>query len=404
MEFIYKAKKSLNEMITGSLEAETLEQAVEQLSRQGITPILIEPKKESAAAAKPAKIIVPSGKWGLKKTVLFTQKLYNLVKARVELLAALRLLQQGSNDLLERQLLDDVIKNIKDGQSFSQSLSRYPQYFSPLYINIVHTGETTGQLKDSFEQLLTYLKRIEELQIKIKQALAYPIIMVLVGIATIFVMLSFILPKLVTMFEDFQAALPLPTRILLATSDVFKKYWFFIIMGGLVIFFIFQKYFENKGGIFGYLKYKLPLIKDLVYKQAVVNFSTSLSLLLKSGVNLLSALKTASPIIGNPVYFEQLEGVQKEVREGAPFSAALSRCKIFSDFFIQMIRVGEEGGRLDSVLADISESYEQEIDSDLKIIGSLLEPLIILVLGLIIGAMVIAVLLPIFNINALVGG
>ncbi|MCX5669418.1 MAG: type II secretion system F family protein, partial [Candidatus Omnitrophica bacterium] len=160
----------------------------------------------------------------------------------------------------------------------------------------------------------------------------------------------------------------------------------------------------GKESIFSRLKYHLPIIKDIVYKQSVANFSRSLSLLLQSGVNLLSALVDAGPVIGNPVYILQLEQVRKDISEGVPFSDALSKFKIFPDFFVQMVRVGEEGGRLDSVLADIAESYEKEIEADLKTLSSLIEPAIILILGLVIGAMVIAMLLPIFNMNSIVGG
>jgi len=205
------------------------------------------------------------------------------------------------------------------------------------------------------------------------------------------------------MFEDFQSALPMPTCALLAASNVFKNYWIIMVIALAALVLFMQKKYRERGEFFTFIKYHMPLVKGLVYKQAVANFSTSLSLLLKSGVNLLSALGIATPIIGNPKYIAQMEEVRKDIEKGASFSRALTKFKIFPVFFVQMIRVGEEGGRLDSVLADIADSYEQEIEADLKIVSTLIEPSIILILGLIIGGMVIAVLLPIFNINALVG-
>lgn len=402
MEFKYKAKKSLNEVIEGRLAAETLESAVEQLLKQGIIPISVEPQEEGSASKKERQN-KKLGKWGLKKAVLFTQKLYNLVKSRVELLTALKLLAEETNDSTEKMLLDGIIKNIRDGQTFSQCLSRYPQYFSLLYINIVRTGESSGQLKDAFAQLLEHLRSLEELRLKVRQALVYPVFMVVVGICTIFVMLTFIFPRLVGMFEDFQTTLPLPTRMLLGASTIFRKYWIVLSIVSIVLFFLFKRIYNKRGKVYSYIRYNLPFVKNLVYKQAVANFSASLSLLLKSGVDLLSALSIAAPVIDNPKYINQLKEAGKEVKEGAAFSHSLMRFRIFPQFFIQMIRVGEEGGRIDSVLSDIADSYRQEIESDLKIVGSLLEPVIILILGLIIGGMVIAVLLPIFNINALIG-
>ncbi|KKT06424.1 MAG: Type II secretion system F domain protein [Parcubacteria group bacterium GW2011_GWA2_43_17] len=402
MEFRYKAKKSLDEVAEGKVLAESLEQALGQLEKQGLIPFVLEPA-ENQAALKKEGLKLSSGRWSGKKLTLFTQKLYNLTKSNVELLSALRLLQQGSGERSEKLLLEDIIKKIKDGLTLSQCLGHYPQFFPFLYVNIIRSGEATGQLKDSFSQLLSYLKRLEDLKSKIKQALAYPIFMVLVGAASIFVMLTFILPRLVGMFEDFEAALPLPTRVLLSVSFFFRKYWIVLLFSGFFLYFILIRSPKGRASLISNLKYHLPWIKDLVYKQALVNFSNSLSLLLKSGVSLLSGLNISASLLGNPKYIIQLEEVRKDIKEGLSFSQSLSKFRIFPELFTQMIRVGEEGGRLESVLSDIAESYEQEIDASLKIISSLLEPLIILALGLVIGGMVIAVLLPIFNLNTLVG-
>lgn len=403
MEFIYKAKKNLNEVIEGKLEAQTVDQVIENLERQGMIAISVEEAKSAESKSRTKSPPVKLGKWGLKKLVLFTQKLYNLSKSRVELLSSLRLLQQGNADKTEKALLEDIIKNIKEGMALSECLSRYPQYFSQLYINIIRTGESSGQLKDALAQILMRLESAEELRNKVRQALAYPIFMIVVGIGTIFVMLTFILPRLAGMFDDFQASLPLPTVILLSVSNFLKQYWYIIIIFVIFLMLLLQKKGKDGSSLFSRLKYHFPLVKRLTYKQSLANFSTSTALLLKSGVTLLSALAITAPIIGNPEHIKQLAEVSRNIKEGSSFSQALSRFKIFPDFFVQMIRVGEEGGRLDSVLEDIANSYEQEIEGDLKIISSLLEPAIILVLGVIIGGIVMAVLLPIFNINTLVG-
>ncbi|MCM8789664.1 MAG: type II secretion system F family protein [Candidatus Omnitrophica bacterium] len=397
MEFRYKAKKSLNELVEGNIEAESVDQVVEFLERKGMLAVSVEEAPKSAQSrGKVKQIKAKFGRWGGRKLTVFTQKLYNLIKSRVELLSSLKILQQSGNDPTEKALLEDIIKSIKDGLPFSQCLARFPQYFSPLYINIIRAGESSGQLKDALAQILSYLERLDNLKLKIRQALAYPIFMVIVGIVTIYVMLTFILPKLLGMFEDFQSALPLPTRILLDTSGFLKQYWFAGFFFILLAVFFFKKYANR-------IKFHLPLIRNIIHKQALANFSTSTSLLLKSGVTLLSALGIVAPVMGDAAYVKKLELVADAIKDGDSFSNSLSKFKVFPEFFIQMLRVGEEAGRLDSVLEDLAATYEQEIDSDLKIISSLLEPAIILILGLIIGGIVIAVLLPIFNINTLVG-
>lgn len=405
MIFLYKAKKSLNEIIEGRIEGNSVEQAIEELQSRGLVPVSVEPQGQSSAAgiAPQQGLRIKRGKFGLKQLVLFTQKLYNLVNSRVELLGALRLLEKDCKNHTEKMLLGDIIKNIKDGAAFSSCLERYPKYFPALYVHIVHTGEATGKLKEALIQLLDYLRRLEDLRLKVKQALAYPIFMTIVGIGSVFVMLTFVLPRLAGMFEDFQAQLPLPTIILINTANFLKQYWPYIIISLALIIMLLKRRRPGKESLLSRLKYHLPIAKGIVYKQSVANFSRSISLLLSSGVTLLSALKDASPVIGNPVYVRQLEQARAEISEGVSFSDALAKFKIFPDFFVQMVRVGEEGGRLDQVLADIAESYEKEIEADLKTLSSLIEPAIILVLGVVIGGMVIAMLLPIFNINSLLG-
>ena len=405
MIFTYKAKKNLKETVEGKIEGENLEEALENLQREGLVPISVEPliSKDTAAQAQKSAPKLKNSKWGTKQLTLFTQKLYNLINSRVELLSALRVIEKNGENQTEKIILGEIIKAIKEGVPFSACLKRYPKYFPQFYVNIIHTGESTGKLRDSLLQLLDYLSRFEDLRIKVRQALAYPIFMTLVGLGTIFVMLTFVLPKIAGMFEDFQAQLPLPTLILLNIAKFLKAFWLPVLGGVFVLIFFLKLRQGNKESVFSRLKYHLPLVKNIVYKQSVANFSRSLSLLLQSGVNLLLALGDAAPIIGNPVYIEDLAKVRKDISEGMPFSESLQKFKIFPDFFVQMVRVGEEGGRLDSVLADIANSYEKEIEADLKVISSLIEPAIILALGLVIGAMVIAMLLPIFNMNALVG-
>jgi len=405
VEFSYKAKKSLDEMVEGGIEADSLEQAIEKLARQGVVPVSIVPKGKAAqVAAAPAAATGRVAPWNLKKVILFTRKLHNLTRAGVELLSALRMLQQNTSDPSESRVLGEIIRNIKEGVPLSDCLGRYPQCFSLLYVSIVRTGENTGQLKESFAQLLVYLQRLEDLRAKINQALAYPIFMSVVGAGTIFVMLTFVFPRLVVMFTDLQAALPLPTRILMAVSEALRHSWMYILGAGCLGWIILAKMSGERQRLMMFLRYRLPVVKGLVYKQSVANFSTSLSLLLKSGITLISALQTATPVIGDPEHIRQLDQVRQSIKEGVPFSQALAQHRIFPEFFVQMIRVGEAGGRLDSILADIAESYQQEIESDLKILSSLIEPGIILFIGLVIGGMIIAVLLPIFNLSVMFNG
>ncbi|MDD5504834.1 MAG: type II secretion system F family protein [Candidatus Omnitrophica bacterium] len=401
MQFKYVAKKNLNETVEGRIEGDSIEHVLEQLQQKGLIAVNVEPHGLPAqAAASPARRRLNDfGRWGSGQLVFFTQRLFNLVNCRIELLRALKVLEKNCLNRAEAGLLGDIIKNIKDGMPFSECLSKYPQYFPPIYVNILRAGEATGKLGESLRQLIDYLNRIENLKARVKQALAYPVFMVITGIATIFVMLTFVLPRIAGMFDDFQAQLPAPTIALLNTAEFIKTNWVFIAGSIFLAVIILSR--QKNTGLFSRIKYRIPFVGKIAYKQSVANFSRSASLLLQGGINVLPALSDAIPLIDNPVYIKELEQARKDISEGMAFSDALGQFKIFPDFFVQMIRVGEEGGRLDSVLADIAESYEKEIEGDLKVLSSLIEPAIILLLGIIIGAMVIAMLLPIFSMNSI---
>ena len=331
MLFKYKAKKNLNEVVEGEIKGESLEKALANLQSEGLVPVYIEPISQDIPIqqleSRPKKDF---GKWRQKQLILFTQKLYNLVNSKVELLRALILLEEDCRNPTEKALIGEIIKSIKDGATFSASLSLYPQYFPAIYVNILRAGESTGRIKDALFQILEYLCRVEDLKSKVKQALAYPLFMVAVGLGTIFLMLTFVLPRIAGMFEDFQAELPLPTRMLLSTSEFIKTYWFFLFIFVFLLVFIIGK--KGKNGIFISIKYRLPIVKDIIYKQAVANFSRSASLLLQGGVNLLSALNDAIPLIDNPVYIKQLKQVRKEISEGKSFPMPLRSLRFFLIF------------------------------------------------------------------------
>jgi type II secretory pathway component PulF len=401
-KYSYKAKKSLNDSIEGVIEANSVEQAVELLVSQGYVPVSVDPAQpanaQRAAVARQAAGV--SGGWGAKQRIVFTQKLQTLVKAGVELIVALRLLQQHAANPSEKALLDDMIANIKDGLSFSDALARYPRHFPLLYTSIIKTGENSGKLKESLAVLTGYLEIQYDLQLKVKQALAYPAFLLVIGLVMAVVMLTFIMPQLLGMFNNFHAALPLPTRIMMAISNGFTRHWPWISAGAVLLAAAGSRP-AVRAPFVNFLRYRLPLVRGIVAKEGVVNFSICLAILLRSGVPLLSALRISAPVIGNSKHTEAVAKASEQISAGIPFSQALAQFSIFPAFFIQMIQVGEKSGRLDTVLDEIAGVYRKEIESDLKIAVSLIEPVVILVIGLVIGGMVAAVLLPIFNITSL---
>jgi len=404
-KYLYKAKKNIKETVEGIIDESSPEAVVERLTNQGLIPVSVVLQEESVsvpgtAILKPKKI--RKKKISLNNIVVFTRQLHTLIKSRVELLSSLRILKDQEDNLLFRDIIQDLFNNVKDGLSFSQALSKHPEIFSRLYVNIITSGEASGKLDEALGQLCIYLGRIEDLRMKLRQALAYPILMIIVGVISIFVLITFVIPRLSAMFADLEMTLPLPTRILLEMGNFFKVWWPAVIVGlVLFVYLVMRSGGKGKGAFLGQFKYRIPVVKKLLYKQAIINFATTLSLLLRSGVALLESLRISIPLLDDKRLIQELDVAREKVKAGSSLSGSLQSAKFFSPFLVQMIRVGEEGGRLEGVIGEIANSYAQELESDLKIVSSLIEPLIILLLGIAIGTIVISMLLPIFQINVL---
>jgi type II secretory pathway component PulF len=400
--FVYKAKKGPQETIEGEIEAENRDTAVLRLSDSGLVPVSIELKvTKSKEVKRRARLVVPR-KLGLKELNVLTQQLRTLIRARVELLASLSILHKQADNPALKEIILDLRNTVKDGKTFSEGLSKYPKFFPSLYVNIIKAGETSGRLDESLSELSEFLEKEQDFRIKVRSALAYPMLMIIVGIGTIFVLFSFIIPRLLGIFSDFQGTLPLPTRILLAASNFMHRFWVFILAIVILIILYFQKQRTSKGAGLDAIKIRLPILGELTRKQSITRFCHTLSLLLHSGIPVFQSLSIAIPTLENKIYIKQLEDVHKDVLAGSTLADSFRKTTFIPPFIIQMITVGEEGGRLEEVLNEIVSSYTRETDTILKIITSLIEPLVILSLGIILGLIIIAILLPVFQINMLI--
>jgi type II secretory pathway component PulF len=326
------------------------------------------------------------------------------MKARVDLLKALSILygQAGKEKL--KILVSDLHTNVKNGATFSEALSRHRDFFPSIYINLIKTGEASGRLDDVLDELDSFLSKEEEFKMHVRTAMAYPTLMVLVGVCVIFILFSFVIPKLSAIFTDFDYKLPMPTQIMLSISDFFRTSWWMILVGAGGAAGCIVSMGQTAGGRakLDWLKLHIPIVAGLILKQSLARFCRTLALLIRSGLPVFQALSVAIPTLENAVYIKDLEVVKKDVSEGTSLASSMKKVTFFPSFLIQMISVGEEGGKLDGVLSEVANIYTQETDAKLKVITSLLEPVIILVLGVILGGIVLAMLLPIFQINMLV--
>lgn len=324
-----------------------------------------------------------------------------MLKAGMPILRAFSVISEQSDNSQLKAVLFDIHHAVKEGVPLSAALSRYPSIFPPLYVAMVRTGEDSGALSEVLFRIAQYRRAQEEAFSRLRNAMTYPCLMALVGIGTIIFMLSFVMPRLSGIYENMGQKLPLPTRILLSTSSFLQHWFLFLILAAAVLSFIIWRQAHTKKGrlAFGKFMLRLPIFGPLIIKAELGRFCRTLELLLHSGLPILRALTIAVPVFENEFIKEHLSGCYKDLEQGGSFSSSLKSSKIIPPFMSNLISVGEESGRIDEALKEVADSYEHDTDDAMRVATSLLEPLLILGMGLIVGFMVIAMLLPIFEIN-----
>ncbi len=405
-KFNYEAKKGPKELVKGTIEAQSQSMAVTKLSRMGYAPIRVvesEAKSFNRAphAAKRTGFRGLFAKVGGREVTIFTEQLASLLKAKVPLLEAMSVLCGQTENVNLKEIISYSVSEIRDGKTLSQSLSKYPKVFPILYINMLESGEKGGVLDETLLRLSDFRNKQEETKAKVAAALVYPIFIIMVGIASVFVLLTFVIPRMSSLFSETGQALPLPTRILLSISAVLKNYWYWGLIAASAVFFSFKKRgIGNKEKVaWDNFKLKLPVVGDFVKKSVMSEFSRTLALLLTSGIPLFQALHMTIPTLDNEIIKSELDLVYKGIVDGASFEQSMKKSSWFPNFMVNMLAVGEKGGNLKEVLLDVAAFYERETNRVTKTITSLIEPAIILVMGLVIGFIVMAMLLPIFQIN-----
>lgn len=408
--FIYKAKKGPQEIVEGTVEAGTKEAAVSKIEQMGYVPIRLNLEEESHVDAvgklSGNKSAGVGHLWlfervGSHDLNVFTEQLATLVKSKVPLFEAINILSSQTENARLKQIVSSISGQLKDGRTLSEALSKYPQVFPLLYVNMVRSGESGGVLDETLTRLSKFREEQEEIKANISSALAYPIFIIIVGLITIIVLLTFGIPRLVSMFSETKQTLPLPTRILISISSGIINYWYWGLMAiALSVLMLKQRQVtKRKKIILDRLKLRVPLIGNFTKKAMLGEFTRTFALLLANGVPVLDAIQITIPTINNEVFKSELEKVHSDIIVGTPLSQSMKKSSWFPPFLTNMIAVGERGGNLQEVLLDVAVFYEREVRKINKIMTSLLEPAIILVMGLIVGFIVMAMLMPIFEIN-----
>lgn len=392
--FEWEGRDRNGKQVRGETRAAGENQVMASLRRQGVSPTKIKKRRmRSGSKIKP------------KDIAIFTRQLATMMKAGVPLLQAFDIVGRGNANSSVTKLLNDVRTDVETGTSLSSAFRKYPMYFDNLYCNLVEAGEQAGILESLLDRLATYMEKTEAIKSKIKSALMYPISVVVVAFVVVSVIMIFVIPAFKEVFTSFGADLPAPTLFVIALSEVFVKWWWLIFGGIGGTFYFFMQAWKRNVKVQQFmdrLMLKLPVFGDLVYKSVIARWTRTLATMFAAGVPLVEALDSVGGASGNSVYESATLKIQQEVSTGTSLTAAMTNANVFPSMVLQMCAIGEESGSIDHMLGKAADFYEAEVDDMVAGLSSLMEPIIIVFLGGLIGGIVVSMYLPIFKLGSVV--
>jgi general secretion pathway protein F len=398
-EYFYKATTVSGQTVEGSMEGKDEAMVVQGLHQLGYIPIRITSTIEKGASLRLSSFL--SQRVGLKNLLVFTQELSTLVSAGLPIDRSLNILGNLTENARLREAAKDILKRIEGGESLGEALGQYPQIFSKLYVNMVKAGESGGFLETILSRLAQYLQSMKEIREYLISVMIYPLILTIVSGLSITILVTFVIPRFSRVFSDMGQAIPLPTQIMLSFSQYVRGYWWVGVLMGILMYLGLKMYKKDEERKWKWDRFKLKWIAvgDLIKKIEVARFARTLGTLLQSGVSILPALNLVKEISQNEAISRSIAHTHDRLRGGKGMSSSLDETGIFPPLAVHMIGVGEETGRLDEMLIKVAETYEENVQTSMKRFVSLLEPLIIVMMGGVVGFIVISMLLAIFSIN-----
>ena len=399
--FQYKAKNRAGELINGTLAAGDRRTALAELGRLGYFPLTVDAAQAGENGEKKG---VPAlrGRVSSRDVLMFMQQLSSLLRSGMSLSQALGTLERRTQKKSFAAVLTQVRNDISQGSTLSDGLAKYPKVFTKFYVNLVRAGEASGTLEEVLQRLTKYYEQAAELREKVVGALIYPLIIVMVGIGTVAFFMTVMVPRFAQMFKDMKRTMPLPTRILIGVSDAITAYWW---VGLLVVASLVVLYRQKAQTVEGRLmidgwKLRVPVLGRVVMANALAQFARTLATLLENGVPVLGALQIVEDIMTNRVIGNEIREARTRVTDGTSISQPLAKGKVFPPLMLDVLAVGEESGEVVPALNNIADMYEKELSRNMKVMTTLLEPVIIIFMAVIVGAIVISVLLAVFDMTA----
>lgn len=396
--FAWEGTDKKGARIKGEINGQNPALVKAQLRKQGINPLKVKKKPKPLFSA--GKKIKPMD------IALFTRQMATMMKAGVPLLQAFDIIGEGFENPNMRTLIDNVKQEVAAGNSFAASLRTKPQYFDDLYCNLVDAGEQSGALETLLDRVATYKEKTEALKAKIKKAMTYPISVIIVAVIVTAILLIKVVPQFESVFAGFGAELPAFTQVVVNMSRGLQEWWYLFILAFFVIGFTFKEAHKRSEKFRDFLDrtlLKAPIVGDILYKAVVARFARTLSTTFSAGVPLVEALVSVEGASGNVVFRRAIAKIRNDVSSGTQLNFAMRTTGVFPSMAIQMAAIGEESGSLDQMLDKTAEYYEAEVDNAVDNLTTLMEPLIMSVLGVLVGGLIIAMYLPIFQLGAVVG-
>jgi len=397
-QYVYKAKAGPEAVREGTIQAETMAHAVARLVEQGLHPIDIQATENKGEDRTGLRFRRRVSAWNLAQ---FTRQLSDLLGAGLTLNDALLTLAEQVESKYLKRVSKDLSRQIREGSNFSRALASYPCIFTSLYVNMVKVGERSGALEEILNNLADFSEREDEIRKKVRNAMAYPAFMAMIGLITLIVLTVFVIPQIISMFEEMGQVLPWPTRIVIAASRFLSSYGWILLSGLLLAVVMFRRVgISTKGrNLLDRLKLEIPVFGKLLRKLELARFGRGLGIMLRSGVPIIQSLEIMEDTLKNFTYRSEVHRIREGVFQGKRLGDCLRQGPCFSIFMANTVAIGEETGTLDRALFKLAHTYEREVDQSVRLVTSLLEPAMILIIGSMIGFLVISMMLPIFQIN-----
>ena len=398
--FAYKARNSGGQLVEGSFEAASAGAAADVLLGQGVTPVEI---KERAGAGKPIELSISLFKptVGHIDLLLFSRQLHTLLKAGVPILRALAGLQESAINPAMKDVIQDVRESLEGGRELSVAFARHPKVFSPFYVSMVRVGEATGLLEEIFLRLFEHLEFERFMREQVKSALRYPMFVIIAMAAAIVVINIFVIPAFAKVFAGFGSELPLMTRILLTTSNFFVEWWPYMLAAVVGGAFAFRAWVGTREGRYRWesIALRFPIAGKILHKAALARFARSFALGTRSGVPVMQALANSAMTVDNSYIAKRIDAMRENVERGESVLRAAITTQIFTPVVLQMVAVGEESGALDDMMEEIGQMYQRDVEYELKTLGTQIEPILIVALGILVLVLALGVFLPMWDLG-----